>query len=627
MLAVSDPKLATPPAGPERSSAEGTGRVGTSNPQSRADPRRPASTLGEGEVYVFSRRTRKAAIAGVFLWSALAGTSAAVAREPLRSALLAGAFVPAASLGVVAARHASARLPAPLSQLWHTFAQGLELGTAAGGVYLVSFLADSGALALMGIPLVIGGVWKFLRVYLLAVRSFRGSEEATLELVDFATVAVVFVAVLGYGTGLPLVESGRARYLHVPLLAAFSLVFVVASTYLLLSPLERRKDPEIVFLVAGCLLAAGSLWEANLLARGLPGSGSLLGGPTGALLSAGLATACVAPLFAVRIPQGSEASYRGPWNPPRLLLPYWSSAGLAIMAAAAVVEGSRLAQAYSFGAFGLFIALVVARHLLTLRENYRMFEALRAADEDRRALLAELLKELEEERVRLATALEAGPIEQLSALRLRAERAAGRETSNPQLLLDALVKHLTEVLRHMRDLVRTLRPRLSSVSTLSDAIALQARETLGDSSIRLELALERVDGLTPQQEVHLFRIAEEALDNVRMHAGASKVRVSLKTDLKTDSVSEIDRDRSSLNAPKTGKVLVLEVTDDGKGFVVSQEPTRVRIAGTGIASMRERAELLGARFQIISTPGAGTKVRVAMPLAGSGVHESGSDGD
>lgn len=615
---MSGPELARPPAGRERSSAERT-RGSDSNSQLPADPRSPVATVGYEGIHVFSTRTRKAAICGVFAWSALVGTSAAVAREPLRSALLAGAFVPAAALGMVAARRASTRLATPLSQLWHTFAQGLGLGIAAGGVYLVSFLTDSGPVALLGIPLVIGGVWKCLRVYLLAVRSFRGSEEATLELVDFATVAVVFVAVLGYGTGLPLVESGRARYLHVPLLAAFSLVFVVASTYLLLSPLERRRDPEIVFLVAGCLLAAGSLWEANLLARGLPGSGSLLGGPTGALLSGGLATLCVAPLFAVRIPQGSEASYRGPWSPPRLLLPYWSAIGLAIMAAAAVIERSRLAQAYSFGTFGLVMALIVARHLLTLRENYRMFEALRAADEDRRTLLAALLKELEEERARLATALEAGPIEQLSALRLRAERAAGRETSNPQLLLDALVKHLTDVLRHMRDLVRMLRPRLSSVTTLSDAIALQARETLGNSSTRLELELERVEGLTPQQEVHLFRIAEEALDNVRIHAGASKVRVALKT----DPVVESDRDQPF---PNGSKMLVMEITDDGKGFVVSQEPSRVRIAGTGIASMRERAELLGARFQIISTPGAGTKVRVAMPLAGSGIHESDSDG-
>jgi nitrate/nitrite-specific signal transduction histidine kinase len=94
--------------------------------------------------------------------------------------------------------------------------------------------------------------------------------------------------------------------------------------------------------------------------------------------------------------------------------------------------------------------------------------------------------------------------------------------------------------------------------------------------------------LSGDQEQELYRLAQEALNNVVKRARATGVRVRL--DL-TDNPS------------------VLEVCDDGSGF----EPSQVDGAGYGLRGMQERAERLGATLNVLSAPGAGTRVSVAVP--------------
>ncbi len=86
-------------------------------------------------------------------------------------------------------------------------------------------------------------------------------------------------------------------------------------------------------------------------------------------------------------------------------------------------------------------------------------------------------------------------------------------------------------------------------------------------------------------------MAQEALQNVRKHAAASTVVVS--TDLADDA-------------------WILEVRDDGRGFDVGAVAARGR-RNFGLQFMRERAELIGARFDVRSRPDGGTVVRLAIP--------------
>ena len=111
-------------------------------------------------------------------------------------------------------------------------------------------------------------------------------------------------------------------------------------------------------------------------------------------------------------------------------------------------------------------------------------------------------------------------------------------------------------------------------------------ETLGGA--RLPAALETA----------LFRVAQEALTNVRKHAQTDQVRVAL--------------------GPRDGAVR-LEVSDRGRGFAPAElEQAAGPGERVGLSSMRERIALLGGALEIRSEPGAGTSVVAEVPLAGTG---------
>ena len=103
-----------------------------------------------------------------------------------------------------------------------------------------------------------------------------------------------------------------------------------------------------------------------------------------------------------------------------------------------------------------------------------------------------------------------------------------------------------------------------------------------------------------EAELQAIRIVQEALTNVRKHSGARSATVRCGV---------------------YGDELVVTVEDDGRGFVVSQPGDRPG-RHFGLLVMRERAESLGGRLEIVSTPGAGTRIQVGIPLAG-GLPENG----
>jgi signal transduction histidine kinase len=96
--------------------------------------------------------------------------------------------------------------------------------------------------------------------------------------------------------------------------------------------------------------------------------------------------------------------------------------------------------------------------------------------------------------------------------------------------------------------------------------------------------------LAPEAEIALFRIAQEALNNVLKHAQASCVEITLE---------------------RSGPAYVMSVQDDGVGFD-AVEGRSARRAGLGMVTMRERAEGVGGRFQVVTRPGGGTRLMVEV---------------
>ena len=100
------------------------------------------------------------------------------------------------------------------------------------------------------------------------------------------------------------------------------------------------------------------------------------------------------------------------------------------------------------------------------------------------------------------------------------------------------------------------------------------------------------DGLTEAAQTVVLRVVQEGLQNVRKHAGAANVVVATS---------------------RTDGEWVLEVRDDGRGFDTGAVAARGR-RNFGLQFMRERAELVGAQFEVRSRPEAGTVVRLAIPV-------------
>jgi PAS domain S-box-containing protein len=229
----------------------------------------------------------------------------------------------------------------------------------------------------------------------------------------------------------------------------------------------------------------------------------------------------------------------------------------------------------------------------------------REAESARTELLAHLVSVQEDERRRIARDMHDQFGEHLTALSFRiallkeaCARADSADLAGHAESLDVIAQRLDRDVDH---LVWELRPTALDDLGLRAALTNYIQEWSRRANVAAELHTSGLldDRLAPEVETALYRIAQEALNNVAKHSRARRVEVILER--RSDCV-----------------LLVLE--DDGVGFELSQSGAAGQ--GFGLVGMQERAILVGARVQIESTPGKGTTifVRMALPAgAGKGV--------
>jgi PAS domain S-box-containing protein len=232
-----------------------------------------------------------------------------------------------------------------------------------------------------------------------------------------------------------------------------------------------------------------------------------------------------------------------------------------------------------------------------IEERKRTEEALQRSEVELRRLPSRILEAHEEESKRIGQELHDGLAQTLSAIKVWVEAAlmeTGQENP-PEFTksLESVIRLAQEAVEEVRRISKNLRPSilddLGILATISWLC--QEFETIYSSiDIQKEIDIEE-DDVYDSLKIVIFRVLQEALNNIAKHSRATLVRLSLK---KTDGRIE------------------LTIDDNGKGFDVEHLLTEEQSKrGLGLDSMKERSVLSGGAFSIESNEGAGTIVRVS----------------
>ena len=202
-----------------------------------------------------------------------------------------------------------------------------------------------------------------------------------------------------------------------------------------------------------------------------------------------------------------------------------------------------------------------------------------------------ILEAQEEERAWVSREVHEGAVQWVGNLERECEQAGAAVSGPATERLKAIRAELHDLAGFLRGLAHRLHPAILDHGGLSVALTSMCDEIRAGGALEVELSTPEAlpVGLRPEAAVALYRIAQEALQNVTKHSGASRATVKLAV---------------------SGGTIELAVRDEGKGFDAGARSHR----GIGLFSMQERAVLVGGSVVVQSSPGRSTEVLARIPL-------------
>jgi two-component system, NarL family, sensor histidine kinase UhpB len=216
------------------------------------------------------------------------------------------------------------------------------------------------------------------------------------------------------------------------------------------------------------------------------------------------------------------------------------------------------------------------------------------------ALTAQLLNMHEIERSRISRELHDELGQSMMFLKFQFSSICDRLGAEHEPLTnecELLLGHLDKFIEDIRHFAKDLSPVLLEDLGLSSAVQFLVEEFCRNLNITCNIEIDAVDDLLPPQvQLNLYRIFQESLTNISKHSGATNISCLLKH--RTDHI-------------------YVEIRDNGKGFdlkgVLSHHPKLKRF---GLATINERARLIGGVLEVSSQVGSGTRISLTVPLGG-----------
>lgn len=259
----------------------------------------------------------------------------------------------------------------------------------------------------------------------------------------------------------------------------------------------------------------------------------------------------------------------------------------------------RLAAQISWGNYGLILQPIGGVH--EVRELQislsRMAQRLQESQNAVQSYIGATLQGQEEERKRLARELHDDTLQSLIALdqkRQMVRRALDRDPAKAIPYLDDLHTLIDGMINNLRQLLRDMRPSYIEDLGLTPALEMLTTQIAEKSGLKVTLAVRgNPVRLSPNYELALYRIIQEALNNALRHANPTEIQVSLCFD----------------------QQITLSIQDNGLGFVVPERPQVFAQTGHyGLMGIVERVEQIRGRLVIKSRPGKGACLIITVPI-------------
>ncbi len=245
----------------------------------------------------------------------------------------------------------------------------------------------------------------------------------------------------------------------------------------------------------------------------------------------------------------------------------------------------------------------IGRQVGVAIENSHLYQQERALAEEQKGMqerlrfyLQQVTRAQEEERKRIAQELHDDTIQNLVLLMHQIDRftmTTGYMTPQQILFLEELRQRIAVVSDEIRRFTQDLRPSLLDDLGLLPTLEWLASDVIKNFDIEVKVVINgQARRFSPETELTLFRIVQEAMRNVWKHSQATTAQIRVEF---------------------TPEKVIITVTDNGKGFLVTPQIDELAASGKlGLVGMRERAQLIGAHISVESQPGSGTTVTVEI---------------